>query len=380
VSVPFSSRLLWDLRPNKLTRLVAEKRAAGVPLVDLTESNPTNIGLPYPAGEILDAFHSVESLRFEPNPRGLLKAREAIAATFDTPPDPDNVLLTASTSEAYAFLFKLLTDPGDEVLVPRPSYPLFEFLAALESVRVVQYPLHYFEEWSLDVHALKSAVTPRTRAIVLVNPNNPTGSYLKQNELVALLDICAANNLALISDEVFADYAFGPDKRRVRTLADVAGVLTFALSGLSKMCALPQMKLGWIAVNGPQAQRAEAIARLELIADTFLSVGTPVQHAAPRLLALRNRIQSTIRLQTNDNLAWLRSQNLPILHVEGGWYAIVRAPRVRTEEEWVLHLLDSHNTLAQPGYFYDFDSEAFLVLSLLRDRPPAGVVKELCAT
>jgi len=370
----FSSRIEWDLRPNRLTQLLAQKRAEGRTITDLTESNPTNIGLQYPAAEILESLQTVESMRYEPNPRGLLSAREAVAGTYETRPDPERILLTASTSEAYSFLFKLLMNPGDEVLVPRPSYPLFEFLAALESVRVVQYPLHYFEEWTIDTHALAAGITPRTRAIVLVNPNNPTGSYLKKTELEALVQICAEHRLALISDEVFADYAFDEDPRRVSSISGVDDVLTFSLSGLSKMCALPQMKLAWMVVNGPDELRNEANTRLELIADTFLSVGTPIQHALPKLLKFKDVIQDQIRARTRENLASLRRTGLRVLNVEGGWYGTVQVSRTRTEEEWVLFLLAEFDTLTQPGYFYDFDSEAFLVMSLLHERVSEEVV------
>lgn len=357
----FSSRMHWDLTPNRLTGLLKAKRAAGETIFDLTESNPTIAGFDYPAEQILSAFADRRNLIYEPSAQGLLSAREAIG------PHPERLLLTASTSEAYSYLFKLLTDPGDEVLVPRPSYPLFEFLATLESVRVVQYPLFYHEGWSIDMHSLASSVTSRTRAIVLVNPNNPTGSYLKRGELEELLGICRRHGLAIISDEVFADYAFEPDPERVATLANVEDVLTFSMSGLSKVCGLPQLKLGWIRANGPCA--GEAMERLELIADTFLSVGTPVQHALPQLLAAGKAVQNQIHSRTKANLALLPRR----LHVEGGWYATVRVPRTQSEEEWVLHLLSEHNILVQPGYFYDFDSEAFLILSLLT---PPDILRE----
>ncbi len=357
----FSRRLHWDLTPNRVTDLLTTKRAAGETILDLTESNPTNAGLIYPTAEILNAFANPQNLKYEPSVRGLLSAREAIG------PHPDRLLLTASTSEAYSYLFKLLTDPGDEVLVPRPSYPLFEFLATLESVNVVPYPLFYHEGWSIDMHALESLITARTRAVVLVNPNNPTGSYLKRNELTALIKICGQHNLTIISDEVFADYAFEPDPERVSTLSTVDEVLTFSMSGLSKVSGLPQMKLGWIHCSGPQS--AEAMERLELIADTFLSVGTPVQHALPQLLAAGKTVQHQIRARTKANLAALPCH----LHVEGGWYATIRVPRTQNEEDWVLQLLREDNVLVQPGYFYDFDSEAFLILSLLT---PSGVFHE----
>ncbi len=349
----FSSRLPWDLTPNRVTELLRAKRAAGGTILDLTESNPTAAGFDYPAAQILSAFADPRNLVYEPSAKGLLAAREAIG------PHPERLLLTASTSEAYAYLFKLLTDPGDEVLVPRPSYPLFEFLAALESVRVVQYPLFYHEGWSIDMQALASSISARTRAVVLVNPNNPTGSYLKRGELQELVTICQRHGLAIISDEVFADYAFEPDPERITTLSNVEDLLTFSMSGLSKVCGLPQLKLGWIHASGPGA--AEAMERLEWIADTFLSVGTPVQHALPQLLAAGKTVQRQILLRAKANLALLPSR----LHVEGGWYATVRVPRTQSEEEWVLHLLNEHNILVQPGYFYDFDLEAYLIVSLL---------------
>ena len=287
----------------------------------------------------------------------------------------DHLLLTASTSEAYTYLFKLLADPGDRVLVPRPSYPLFEFLAALESVEVGQYPLRYDGTWHVDFDELEKTITPRTRAIVVVNPNNPTGSYLKRPELERLEDLCVAHGLALVSDEVFCDYALTADSSRVTTLAGSRKALTFSMSGLSKVIGMPQLKLGWIAVSGPGA--AEACERLEWIADTFLSVATPVQVALPQLLEAGLPVQKQIATRTEGNLQWLRTflrgTALNLLSVEGGWYAVVQVPRTRTEEEWVLELLRTHQVLVQPGYFYDFESEAFLVLSLLT---PEAVFRE----
>ena len=361
----FSSRLRWNLAPNPLARLIGEKRASGARILDLTESNPTHAGLTYSADEILSALASRDALTYDPNPAGMLRAREAVAGYYDHRVSPDRILLTASTSEAYGFLFKLLADPGDEVLVPRPSYPLFEFLAELESVRVVQYPLVYDHGWMIDFAALEHAIGPRTRAIVIVNPNNPTGSFLKLHELQQL----ANYKLAIISDEVFTDFAFGPDPRRVTTLAGQNDILAFSLSGLSKIAGLPQMKLGWIVVSGPEGERTAAYSRLELIADTYLSVATPVQCAAAALIETRVSIQDQIRRRTTANLAALRdrikSTAFGLLDVEGGWYAILQAPRIRSEEEWALELLRRENVLVQPGYFYDFDREAFLVLSLL---------------
>ena len=364
----FSSRFHWDPAPNRLTRLLQEKRYAGAAILDLTESNPTHAGLSYPR-EIVEALADPRALRYEPQPAGLLAAREAVCryyAEAGCTVEPDRVLLTASTSEAYAYLFKLLADPGGEVLVPRPSYPLFEFLATMESLRAVPYPLVYHRGWSIDCDALATAITPRTRAIVLVNPNNPTGSFLKRDELQFLQSL----GIPLISDEVFADYAFTEDPRRVRTLAAATEVLAFSMSGLSKIVGLPQMKLGWIVISGPAAARAEARDKLEWIADTYLSVSTPVQQAAPRLLELGRGIRVQIAARTRANLAWLRSSvaadsPCSILALEGGWYATMQVPRVRREEEWALELLGEDNVLVQPGFFYDFESEAFLVLSLL---------------
>src|SRR5690349_12591467 len=295
----FSSRLQWDSQPNPLSTLLAEKRRGGAAILDLTESNPTRAGLAYPGSELLAALTDLRALQYDPDPRGLLAAREAVAEYYaqrgvDVP--VSRILLTASTSEAYSYLFKLLADPGDEILVPRPSYPLFDYLAAMESVRVIQYPLGYDGVWHIDFNALASAITPRTRAIVAVNPNNPTGSYLKRMEWERLQTF----GLPILSDEVFSDFAFAPDAKRVTTLTGSSSTLTFAMSGLSKIAGLPQMKLGWIVAGGPD--HATALAGLEWIADTFLSVATPVQWALPRILAASAAVQEQIRRQTRVNL------------------------------------------------------------------------------
>lgn len=367
----FSSRFRWDFQPNRLTRALDQKRRQGAELLDLTESNPTRAGLSYPP-EIIEAFLDERLLRYEPSPAGLREAREAVSRYYfdrGSTVEPERILLTASTSEAYAYLFKLLTDPGDQVLVPRPSYPLFEFLATMESVEVRAYPLRYHGHWAIDIEGLLSALTARTRAIILVNPNNPTGSYVKRGELEELRRICAGREIALISDEVFSDYACGPDAERVVTLAGEEEGLAFAMSGLSKIAGLPQMKLGWIVTAGAANQRQPAKERLEWIADTYLSVGTPVQCAAARLLTAGLAIQQQIRDRTADSLRFAREaltgSSASLLAVEGGWCAILQIPRVRTEEEWALELLHSDNVLLQPGFYYDFESEAFLVASLL---------------
>jgi hypothetical protein len=369
----FSSRLHWDLRPNRLAEALAAKHRAGAKILDLTESNPTRAGFAYPSNEILGAFADGRSLVYEPKPAGLQAAREAVAGYYAArgqPVETSRILLTSSTSESYAWLFKLLADPGDEVLVPRPSYPLFEFLAQMEAVRVKHYPLIYQDGWSINTEALADAISGRTRAIVLVNPNNPTGSFVKRCELDILVALCAERSIAIISDEVFADYVFEPDAERIPSLAHVDEALAFCLSGLSKIAGLPQMKLGWIVIGGPPVLRTEASERLELIADTYLSVGTPVQHALPKLLAAGENVRSQISARVRENLQHLRAaigdhSPAEILRVEGGWYATLRVPRTKTEEEWCLELLEHHDVLVQPGFFYDFESEAYLVLSLL---------------
>jgi hypothetical protein len=367
----FSSRFHWDPRPNRLTRALTAQRAAGARILDLTESNPTHAGLRYP-DEIVRAFDDAAMLAYEPAPAGTPAARQAVSGHYAARGHAvpvERILLTASTSEAYAYLFKLLTNPGDEVLVPRPSYPLFEFLADMESVAVRQYPLEYHGGWSIDLDAVERALTARTRAIVLVNPNNPTGSYVKRGELGALTALCAPRGVALISDEVFADYALAEDADRVATLAGVEECLAFSMSGLSKVAGLPQMKLGWMVVSGPPALRAEAWEKLEWIADTYLSVGTPVQCAAARLLAAGDSLQRQIRGRTVENLAFARGalagSPANILALEGGWYITLQVPRTRSEEEWTLVLLERAGVLVQPGFFYDFETEAYLVVSLL---------------
>ncbi len=348
----FSRRLAWEAQPNAISLLLSRKQR----ILDLTESNPTRAGISYPEAEILDAFHAPAILKYDPESAGLLEARLQIATEFSL--DPAELILTSSTSEAYSWIFKLLCDPGDEVLVPRPSYPLFDYLAALEDVTVAPYPLVYHGAWSIDLDTLRGSITPRTRAIVVVNPNNPTGSYISPEELGALSDLCREHHLALISDEVFAPYSF--DSNRVFTpIASATDVTAFSLNGLSKLIGMPQMKLAWIQTNNPEAHR-----RLELIADTYLSVGTPVQCALPALLRARRPVQSQIRERLARNLAELQ-RNFRPRTIEGGWYAVLQVPRTLTEEQWVLRLLEDHDVLVQPGYFYDFPSEAFLILSLL---------------
>lgn len=371
----FSSRFTWSLHANQLSRLLEAQQAAGRVILDLTESNPTQAGFDYPAETILQALAQPQSLRYEPSPSGLLAASAAIAGYYSSlghSVNAESFHLTASTSEGYAFLFKLLADPGDEVLAPQPSYPLFDFLTALESVTLLHYPLRYDEQsgWRIDLERLAATISTKTRALIVVNPNNPTGSFLTPDELQALNALCREYDLALISDEVFADYGHGENPERVATLIGNHAALTFVLGGLSKMLGLPQMKLAWIHVNGPAGQVAAARERLDFIADTYLSVGTPVQHATPRWLALRQEMQQQIhqRLAANENHLRTQCRSFPgvkLLRREGGWYAVLALPPAVREEEFTLALLEQDHVLVHPGYFFDFAQEGFLVVSLL---------------
>lgn len=361
----FSRRIAWEHTPNRIAEAAAQAAAAGRAPIDLTVSNPTHAGIPYASDEIVSALSSNDVLAYDPQPFGLTQARAAVAESIGA--RADRVVLTASTSEAYSWLFKLLCEPGDAVLVPEPSYPLFELLAGLEAVRIAPYRLAYDGEWHVDLDSVRRAIAAdgRARAIVVVNPNNPTGSYLKGAELGALL----ATGLPVISDEVFARYPFGADTTRVETVLWAEDGLVFALGGLSKLAGLPQLKLGWIAAAGRDTLVREALERLELIADCYLSVGTPVQLAAPRLLATAPVARDAIAARTRRNLDALRAavnerSVATLLRVEGGWYATLRLPRTRSEEDWVLSLIRA-GALVQPGYFYDFREEAFVVLSLL---------------
>jgi len=371
---PFSSRLKWNLQANRLSLLLDEKKQKGVKIFDLTESNPTAAGFDYPADDILQALAQPQALRYEPNPRGLLTTRQAVAEYYRRRGElvePSRIHLTVSTSEAYTFLFKLLTDPGQNILVPQPSYPLFAFLAGLEGIELVPYRLAYaHEEWRIAFDSMAGAITSQTRAIIWVNPNNPTGSFIKHHELTRLTQICKEHQLALIVDEVFSDYTFSPDPKRVDSFVDVSGTLTFVMSGLSKILGLPQMKLGWIVVNGPEPARRQAQEYLELIADTYLSVSTPIQHAAPKWLELKSALQDQISHRVKSNFAFLQTRmalcpHWRLLRTEGGWYAVLQNDDLISEEDLILTLLEKDNVLAHPGYFFDFDEERFLILSLL---------------
>ena len=382
MSVLFSSRLPWQRLTNRITLLQAELRAAGVPLLDLVVSNPTR-ALPelYPES-LLAPLASPDALRYEPSPQGAYSTRQAIAEYYQSrgvAVDPDHLVLCASTSEAYLWLFQLLCNPGDEVLFPEPSYPLLPFLGNLASVDIVPYPLRYDGRFHVSVAELKAAISSRSRAIVAVHPNNPTGTYLRETEATALLQLCAQHGMALLIDEVFSDYAFvdpspqeGPRLLSLASLPDSLRdipALRFVLSGFSKVLGLPQLKLGWIAVCGPEPLRTEAQNRLELVADTFLSVGTPIQLAAPKLLQHRPTLVAGIRRRITASLEVLREHfdgtAVSVLPVEGGWYAVLRLPRILTEEQWVLRLLGEDHLLLHPGYFFDFPDEAYVIVSLL---------------
>jgi alanine-synthesizing transaminase len=365
-----SSRLPRESAPNALSLALDELRRTGTPYIDLTESNPTRAGISYP-DDLLQRLSAPAALSYQPDPLGSMAAREAIAADYARRAalvSPERIVLSASTSEMYAWLFKLLCDAGESVLVPRPSYPLFEHLTRLESVRAEPYRLEYHGRWEIDLDSV-AAAPAGTRAVLLVSPNNPTGSYASANEAGALMRLCRDRGWALIVDEVFADYVL--DAKSPRTdLATRADVLTFSMGGASKSLGLPQVKLGWTVVGGPEDDRQAALAGLELIADTFLSVGTPVQVAAASLLERGAGVRRAIHARVRANLAEARRiaaahPACSLLPVEGGWSAVVRVPATRGEETLVLDLLARERVLAHPGYFFDFEHEAFLIVSLL---------------
>ncbi|MGA8028041.1 MAG: pyridoxal phosphate-dependent aminotransferase [Bryobacteraceae bacterium] len=368
----YSQRLPWQFSTNSLSRLVQEKKRAGFSIIDLTISNPTEVLSDYPHAAIGRAYAGIEDFKYRPDARGQDSARAAIAEYYrsrGSAISPEQILLTASTSEAYALLFKLFCNPEDEVLAPAPSYPLFEFLAGLESVRTVPYRLQYDGAWFIDFNHLKQRISERTRAIVVVNPNNPTGSFLKEWEVEKLIALAREHELPIVSDEVFMEYGFGNAGERVPTLVERDTVLSFSLNGLSKTAGMPQMKLGWIAINGPAKDREIAHDRLELLLDTYLSVAGPVQAALPELLDIGMKIQREIAERATQNLDTLRQilSHSPAqpLHTEGGWSAIVQLPNTFSGEVWATRILNEQNVIVQPGYFFDFASEAYVVLSLI---------------
>jgi aspartate/methionine/tyrosine aminotransferase len=356
---------------NAYSMLLERKRRAGEPLLDLTVSNPTEALADYPHAGIARAYGGIGDFEYQPDALGALSARGSIAEWYARQGmivPTNRIALCASTSEAYSLLFKLLCNPGDEVLIPTPSYPLFEYLAQADGVKTAPYRLAYDGGWFIDFDSVTEAISSRSKAIVVVNPNNPTGSFLKAREWNALLEVAARRELTLISDEVFMTYPTVPANDRVRSLIGRNEVLSFSLNGLSKAAGMPQMKLGWMVVNGPQEEAFAALGKLELLLDTYLSVSTPVQQALPQLLVLGAAIHSQIddRLRQNrEALALLRDSPIETLASEAGWSAILRVPAVRTEEAWISSLLMEHGIVVQPGYFYDMPAEAYLVVSLL---------------
>ena len=356
--------------PNHLSETLARHRAAGKPLVDLTVSNPTECGFEYDQRTILDALRNPAALKYEPAPRGLVSARQAVREYYaerGAAIDIDDIFLTTSTSEAYSFVFQLLCNPGDEILIPAPSYPLFDFLADIQDVKLARYPLVYDHGWQIDFHAVEQAITPRARALIVVHPNNPTGHFTKRAEMEKLNAICSARRLALIVDEVFLDFHLDG---RPASFAGNRDALTFTLSGISKICGLPQMKAAWVAVSGPQESKREALARLEVIADTYLSMSAPVQLALPTFLSDRAAFQRQLMARVRGNLAELDGQLvlrsvLSRLELEGGWYAVLRVPATRSDEELTLVLLDEKGVYVHPGHYYDFSSDGYLVVSLI---------------
>jgi aspartate/methionine/tyrosine aminotransferase len=368
----FSSRVPGELGPNSVAAAVERMRLSGREFDDLTVSNPTDAGFDYPPS-LLAGLSDPSVLLYEPQPFGLIQAREAVAHEYTrrgvkTP--ASHVVLTASTSEAYAWLFKLLCDPGESVLVPTPSYPLFEHLTRLENVHALPYRTDYHGTWSIDIDDLRYAIDETTRAILVVSPNNPTGSWLKRDELAALAELCAAHHLALIGDEVFADYPIDPAPGAIRTVLDQEEVLTVSLGGLSKSVGLPQLKLGWMAIRGPASVLHPALMRLEIIADAYLSVNTAVQVAAPTLLEAGQGLRHEILRRVRGNYRVLsdavaKYPPCQLLRAEGGWSAVLRIPHTIAEDERVIRLLDDSRVLVHPGFFFDFPRDGYLVVSLL---------------
>jgi aspartate/methionine/tyrosine aminotransferase len=372
----FSERTNWTLAHNRFTQALAEVRASGARVLDLTVSNPTRAEFKYDAQAILGALASPSALDYDPQSKGLREAREAVAKYYSEDHavrdvDVEQIVLTTSTSEGYSFVFRLLCNAGDELLVPKPSYPLFEFLADLQDVKLAPYELIYDHGWQMDFPSLEKAATRRTRGVVVVHPNNPTGSYVKDAEVDTLNSFCRERGLALIADEVFLDYRLGNTAHS--TFVKNRDVLTFTLSGLSKIASLPQMKVAWVVTSGPEDETAEARARLEIIADTYLSMNAPMQWATPVLLQQRRIVQPQLGSRVKENLAELdrqlaAQQACQRLSVEGGWYAVLRVPVTRSDEELAIELLRERSVLVHPGHFYDFPSDGYLVLSLITPR------------
>ncbi len=368
----FSQRTNWRLSTNRFTQTLEELRAAGVELIDLTVSNPTQCGLEYNSHAIFSAFQNPQALTYDPQPKGILSARQEVVRYYHqdhhTELDAESIFLTTSTSEAYSFVFRLLCNPQDEILVPKPSYPLFDFLAELQDVSLVPYSLEYAQGWMVDFHSVARAITPRARAILLVHPNNPTGSYLRAEEIYRLNSFCNEREIALIVDEVFLDYAFAEIGQK--SFAGNRDALTFTLSGLSKIAALPQMKVAWAVCAGPDVLVREAVARMEVIADTYLSLNAPTQWALPTLFEQRHSLQKQLLARVKANRSELLRQlagktNCELLESEGGWYAVLRVPADRSDEDRAIELMKKQHVIVHPGHFFDFPKDGYLVVSLI---------------
>ncbi len=371
----FARRTRWNLEENSLSRALATLRNTGTPFLDLARSNPTECGFNYNQQGILRAFAQSEILHYAPDPRGLSRAREAISGYYTdrrAPISAGDTVLTSGTSEGYSFVFRLLCNHGDEVLIPSPGYPLFDFLAELCDVKLVCYPLLYDHGWQIDFAAMAAAASERTRAVIVVHPNNPTGHYTSANEQAQLTRFCAERGIALIADEVFLDFSLQGTSEKSFSCTNDA--LTFTLSGISKICGMPQMKLAWIVVNGPDEQKREALARLEVIADAYLSVGTPVQLAAPELLVMRSSFHAQVMARVRANLHELDTQlstqtACNRLWCEGGWSAVLRVPAEQSDEDSAIALLSRKLVHVHPGHFYDFAQVGYIVVSLIVPEP-----------
>jgi alanine-synthesizing transaminase len=367
----FADRTNWNLTPNRLSEALARHRAQQKPLIDLTASNPTACGFQYHSRSILEALANPAALSYDPNPQGLLSARGAVADYYrdrhvDLP--VSSILLTTSTSEAYSFLFRTLCNPGDELLIPAPSYPLFDFLSEIQDVKLLPYLLLYDHGWQIDFHTLEKAITPRTRGVIVVHPNNPTGHFTKPAELARLNALCRVREMALIADEVFLDFAFAEDSPA--SFAANQGALTFTLSGLSKISGLPQMKVAWLVASGPDPAKARALERLEIIADTYLSMNTPLQLAMPALFDQRHSFQRQFMARVRHNLHELDRQlalrgSISRLRVEGGWYVVLRVPATHSDEDLAIALLEDQGVYVHPGHFYNFPADGHLIASLI---------------
>lgn len=371
MGLSFSSRTEWDTRANPLAAALERRRESGRPILDWTVSNPTLCSFDYPADAILSALASTAALRYEPDSLGMLRARAAVSLFYEEIGErvpPGRIVLTASSSEAYSYLFTLLCNPGDSVLVPKPGYPLLEDLARVNNVRVMPYRLLYDGAWHIDADSLRTALHRDTRAIVLINPNNPTGNFVAAGERDMVSAFAREHDLAVIADEVFLTFPFDPG-HRPRSLLTLGAPLVFVISGLSKLAGLPQMKLGWVSLAGDDEHVAGALRRLEIIADTYLSVNTPVQVALPSILDSALKTGEEIRKRVAANYAALvdmtRGSPVSVLHSDGGWNAVLRLPATRTDDEWSLRMLERHGLLVYPGHFFEMDLKGCIVVSTL---------------